>query len=109
MAHEAELALGKSGQVLRELASYQGAAYRRYGEALEKFGAGELAASELFKTAGDLYFREAERVAASAFRVGVDVFSFALGKAGVKPLQDQSGVADTEKTTGAAIVPPELA
>jgi hypothetical protein len=102
MAQEAESALGRSGQVLRELASHQGAAYRRYGEALEKFGAGELAATELFKTAGDLYLKEAERVAASAFQAGVDVFSFALGKAGVKPLDDESGVAATEKkTTGA--------
>jgi len=84
MAQEAESLLSKGSDVLRELASHQGLAYRQYGEALVKFGSGEINASELFKTAGDLYFKEVGQIGAGLFEASTEVFSSALGTAGLR-------------------------
>jgi hypothetical protein len=81
MAQEVDTLMKKGGDILRELAVHQGSAYRRYGEALEKFGSGESSATELFKTAGDLYFREAGHIGAGLFAAASEVVNWALGKA----------------------------
>jgi len=88
MAQETNSSLKKGGDVLRELANHQGAAYRRYGEALQKFGAGETSASDLFKVAGDLYFQEAGRISAGLFAASSEVFTWALGRAGIDVTTD---------------------
>ena len=46
-----------------------------------KFGSGEIDASELFKTAGDLYFKEVGQIGADLFEASTEVFSSALGTA----------------------------
>jgi hypothetical protein len=85
MAQETDSLLKKGGDVLREIASHQGAAYRQYGEALEKFGTGEMNAGELLKTAGDLYFREVGRIGAGLFEASTEAISRALGGTGLAP------------------------
>jgi hypothetical protein len=87
MAKEAESILKKGGDALREAAAHQGMAYRSYGEALEKFGKGEIDATDLFKTAGDLYFKEVGRVGASLFGAGTNLIGNVLGSAS-QPLQN---------------------
>ena len=97
MAQEADSFLKKGGDVLRELASHQGAAYRQYGEALQKYGAGEIDAGKLVKAAGDLYFAEVGRVSSSLFSASSEVVNWALGKVGVEAF-DQA--APLNKETG---------
>jgi hypothetical protein len=86
MTTPTESARKSSGEVLREIATHQGAAYRAYGEALERFGHGSLNTSGLLKEAGDLYFREAGRVASGLFSAATEVYSSALGVIGARVL-----------------------
>lgn len=78
-----------SDEVLREIAAHQGAAYRAYGDALERFGQGTLNTSGLLKEAGDLYFKEAGRVASGLFSAATEVYSSALGAIGARVLPDK--------------------
>ena len=80
MAQEVDALQKKGGDILRELAIHQATAYRSYGEALEKFGSGKSSATELFKTAGDLYFREVGHIGAGLFAAASEMVSWALGK-----------------------------
>jgi hypothetical protein len=89
MTTPAESARKNSGEVLREIAAHQGAAYRAYGEALERFGEGTLNTSGLLKEAGDLYFKEAGRVASGLFCAVTELYSSALGTIGARVLTPQ--------------------
>jgi hypothetical protein len=86
MTDSAETVRKKSGEVFRELAAHQGAAYRSYGDALVRFGEGSLNTSDLLKEAGDLYYREAGRVASSLFSGFAELFAGGLDLAGAKIL-----------------------
>ena len=65
--------------MLREAAFHQGEAYRHYGEALEQYSAGEISAGDLFKTAGDLYFKEIGRLGAHLFEIETSMVTRILG------------------------------
>jgi hypothetical protein len=89
MAHEPEKMHEPSqtaGHALRKLAADQGAAYRAYGQALERFGSGEINAGELFRFVGDLYFKEAGRAASGLFNAIAEGVSRGLSSAGVQVL-----------------------
>jgi hypothetical protein len=90
MAKDAEFRLKDSGEILRDLAAHQGLAYRQYGEALEKFGSGKINAGELFKTAGDLYFKEAGRVSSGLFEAAVSIFQGVLGGVGLRTIEEDA-------------------
>lgn len=94
MSNPAETARRKSSEVFREIAAHQGAAYRAYGEALERFGNGSLSSSDLFKEAGDLYYREAGRVASGLFSAYTDVYALALESVGARVLSVKGEAAD---------------
>jgi hypothetical protein len=86
MSNSTETARRKGSDVLREMAVHQAAAYRAYGEALERFGNGSLNSSDLFKEAGDLYYREAGRVASGLFSAYTEVYVQVLDSVGAKVL-----------------------
>ena len=101
MTDSADTVRKKSGEVLRELALHQGAAYRSYGEALARYGDGSLTTAELLKEAGDLYYTEAGRVASSLFSAYTGLITAGLDVAGVK-MSDKDGSADSK------IAPPPI-
>jgi hypothetical protein len=90
MTQEPESIPNKVTAVLREVATHQGGAYKEYGAALEKYGAGEIGAADLFKAAGDLYFREVGSLGANLFAAGTNLFSSVLGQA-TEPVREQAG------------------
>lgn len=100
MADPAETARKKSSEVFRELAVHQGEAYRSYGEALTRFGEGSLNTSDLLKTAGDIYYREAGRAASSLFSAFTELLAGGLDLAGVKVLS-QAEAEDGAPAAGA--------
>jgi hypothetical protein len=100
MTDSVETLRKKSGEVFREFALHQGAAYRSYGEALARYGEGSLTTSDLLKEAGDLYYREAGRVASSLFSAFTGLITGGLDMAGAK-VSDNAGSDDAE-----AVPPP---
>jgi hypothetical protein len=76
--------LDQATNVLRELALQQGRAYRTYGETLQRFGAKQIGWTDLFKTSGDIYFREAAQVAWSLMRANANACAWMLSAAGAK-------------------------
>ena len=101
MADSADTLRKKSNEVLRELAVHQGAAYRSYGEALARYGDGDLTAAELLREAGDLYYKEAGRVASSLFSAYTGLITAGLDVAGVK-------ISDKEESADPKIAVPPL-
>jgi hypothetical protein len=77
--------LDQGGRVLRELARQQGLAYRTYGEALQRFGEQQIGWTELFKTSGDIYFKETAQAVWSLIRANANVYAWMLSAAGTKP------------------------
>ena len=67
--------LDQGGRVLRELARQQGLAYRTYGEALQRFGEQQIGWTELFKTSGDIYFKETAQAVWSLIRANANVYA----------------------------------
>jgi hypothetical protein len=82
--------LDEGTRVLRELAVQQGLAYRAYGEALQRFGEDQIGWKELFKTSGDLYFKEAVHTAWSLIRANTNVYAWILSAAGAKPVRPEA-------------------
>jgi hypothetical protein len=67
--------LDEATRVVRELATNQGLAYASYGEALQRFGENRIGAAELFKAAGELYFKEAVQTAWSLVRADLNIYA----------------------------------
>jgi hypothetical protein len=78
-------------KALRELALQQGLAYRTYGETLQRFGEQQIGWTELFKTSGDIYFREAAQAAWSLVRANVNAYASILSAAGAQPAKPDAG------------------
>jgi hypothetical protein len=81
--------LDQGTRVLRELALQQGLAYRSYGEVLQRFGDDQIGWTELFKTTGDIYFREAARAAWGLARANANAYAWMLSVAGAKPVHPE--------------------
>jgi hypothetical protein len=81
MSDPVETVRKKGGDLFRELATHQGIAYRSYGEALARYGEGSLKFPDLVKEAGDLYYREAGRIASSLFSAVAEVFAGGVDRA----------------------------
>ena len=79
--------LAEGNRFLRELVGQQGAAYRAYGEVLQRFGDSEMDLSELVKASGDIYYKETGRLASNLLRASAGICSWVLSVAGAKPLQ----------------------
>jgi hypothetical protein len=88
--------IDQGSQVLRELAVQQGVAYRTYGEALQRFGEEQIGWSELVKTSGDIYFREAAQAVWSLVRANANIYAWMLSAAGAKVAQAESVPAHDE-------------
>jgi hypothetical protein len=82
--------LDEGARVLRELALQQGLAYRTYGEALQRYGEEQIDWKELFKTSGDIYFKEVAQVVWSLVRANTNVYAWMLAAAGAKPLHPEA-------------------
>jgi hypothetical protein len=79
--------LDQGTRALRELAVQQGQAYRTYGEALQRFGENQIGWTELFKTSGDVYFKEVAQAIWSLVRANTNVYAWLLSAAGAKPVR----------------------
>lgn len=88
--------LDESTRVVRELAAHQGVAYCRYGEALQRFGENRIGWTDLLKTSGDIYFKEAAQTVWSLVRADLNVYAWMLSMAGAKILHPKT---DQEETT----------
>ena len=86
--------LDQGGRMLRELARQQGSAYRTYGEALQRFGEQQIGWTELFKTSGDIYFKETAQAMWSLVRANANAYAWMLSAAGAKPASPDAGPAD---------------
>jgi len=91
--------LDEGAKLLREFAVQQGAAYRTYGEALQRFGEQQMDWQELFKTSGDIYLREVARSMWGLVRANTHMFAWMLAAAGAKPLRPETGAARDEPST----------
>jgi len=80
MSDPADTVRKKGEDVLRELAVHQGVAYRSYGEALARYGEGSLNTADLLKEAGDLYYKEAGRIASGLFSAYADLLAGGLDR-----------------------------
>jgi hypothetical protein len=104
MSDPADSVRKKSGEFLRELAAHQGVAYRSYSEALARYGEGSSNISDLMKEAGDLYYREAGRVASGLFAAFTEAFSSSLDRAkseiaeDSKPVEPKTAAGDKPST-----------
>jgi hypothetical protein len=83
--------LDQGTRVLRELALQQGLAYRTYGEVLQRFGERQIGWTELLKTSGDIYIREAAQAAWSLVRANANAYAWMLSAAGAKPASPDVG------------------
>jgi hypothetical protein len=81
--------LDEGTRVLREIAIQQGLAYRTYGEALQRYGDAQIDWKELFKTSGDIYFKEVAQVVWSLVRANTNVYAWMLSAAGAKPIRPE--------------------
>ena len=81
--------LDEGTRVLRELAVQQGLAYRTYGEALQRYGEDQIDWKELFKTSGDIYFKEVAQVVWSLIRANTNAYAWMLSAAGAKPVRPE--------------------
>ena|SRR5215469_10275159 len=88
--------LDEGAKLLREFAVQQGAAYRTYGEALQRFGEQQMDWKELFKTSGDIYLREVAQSMWGLVRANTHMFAWMLAAAGAKPLRPETGAARDE-------------
>jgi hypothetical protein len=77
----------KGQRLVREFAAHQGEAYRAYGEALERFGNGELGVVDVVKTASDVYFNEVGRFASGLAEAGATISELLLNAAGARVLK----------------------
>jgi len=89
--------LDQGASALREIALQQALAYRTYGEALQRFGEKQIGWTELLKTSGDIYFREAAQAAWSLVRANANAYAWMLSVAGAAPARP-----DTEHPHDAA-------
>jgi hypothetical protein len=78
--------LDEATRMTREIAINQGLAYRSYGEAMQRFGENKIGWAELFKTAGDIYLKEAAQTVWSLFRADMNIYASMLSLAGAKTL-----------------------
>ena len=92
--------LDQGTKVLRELAVQQGLAYRTYGEALQRYGDDQIGLAELFKTSGDIYFKEVAQVAWSLIRANTNVYAWMLSVAGATPIRAKSDTGHDELSAG---------
>jgi hypothetical protein len=92
--------LDEGTRVLRELALQQGLAYRTYGEALQRYGEEQIDWKELFKTSGDIYFKEVAQVVWSLVRANTNAYAWMLTAAGAKPLHSETKPAPDEVSAG---------
>jgi hypothetical protein len=92
--------LDQGTKVLRELAVQQGSAYRTYGEALQRYGDDQIGLAELFKTSGDIYFKEVAQVAWSLIRANTNVYAWMLSAAGAKPIRPEVNTGHDELPAG---------
>lgn len=79
----------KSGHFIRDFASHQGEAYRKYGEVLARYGDGKLGAVEVVKTAADVYFTEVGRFASSIAELSASVSELVLSAGGIRVIKDK--------------------
>ena len=93
--------LDEGGRLLREFAVQQGAAYRTYGEALQRFGEQQMDWKELFKTSGDIYLREVAQSMWGLVRANTHMFAWMLAAAGAKPLRPEAEPSRDEPPTEA--------
>ena len=93
--------LDEGGRLLREFAVEQGAAYRTYGEALQRFGEQQMDWQELFKTSGDIYLREVVRSMWGLVQANTHMFAWLLAAAGAKSLRPETGAARDDTPTEA--------
>jgi hypothetical protein len=101
MPEAANSLLDQGSRVLRELATRQGVAYRTYGEALQRFGDEQIGWAELFKTSGDIYFKEAAQTVWSLVRANANVYAWMLSAAGSKAAQPETVPAHDEAPAAA--------
>jgi hypothetical protein len=62
-----------------------------HGEALQRFGEQQIGWTELFKTSGDIYFREAAQAAWSLVRANANAYAWMLSVAGARPANPDPG------------------
>jgi hypothetical protein len=83
--------------LLRSTALSHADAYREYAEALERYGRGEINSGTLFKTAGDLYIREASGCGSQTIKVASEAYEWLLRKADPRtlPADDKGAMRET--------------
>ena len=94
--------LTEANRVLREMAGQQGAAWRAYGEALQKFAESHSELPELWKSVADLYIREAGRSGWSLLHASASMYGWLLSLAGAKPLHESEGSSSEARGPGHA-------
>lgn len=90
MPGQTDSLLDEPTRMLRELATHQGMAYCRYGEALQRFGDNTSGWADLLKTSGDIYFKEISQTVWSLIRADLNVYAWMLSAAGAKVLHPKS-------------------
>ena len=76
--------LAEGNRILREIAAQQGAAYRAYSEALQRFADSRIGLTELLKSSADIYAKEAGRTAWSLIHAGAGMSAWMLSLAGAR-------------------------
>jgi prophage tail gpP-like protein len=100
MPEELDKATEKGQRLVREFAAHQGEAYRAYGEALVRYGSGELSVVDVVKAASDVYFKEVGRFVSSLAEAGATISELVLTAGGARVLKAEAPKADakTRKT-----------
>jgi len=89
--------LAEGNRILREIAGQQGAAYRAYGEALQRFADSRIGLTDLLKSSADIYVKEAGRTAWSLVHASAGMSAWMLSLAGARaPRQETAAKRDAE-------------
>jgi hypothetical protein len=84
MTEEVERPRRSAEHFVRKLAGHHAAAFREFGDVLQRFGDGGIGVGGVVKVAGDLYFREVSRLASEMVGAVSDGWDWGLPKAGVE-------------------------
>ncbi len=88
----------EASRLLRDVAVHQGLAYCTYGEALQRFGKHDIGWVDLFRTSGDIYYKEAARIFWSLLSADFNAYASLLSKAADKTHRPDADVAQRATT-----------
>jgi hypothetical protein len=95
MPGQTDSLLDEPTRMLRELATHQGMAYCRYGEALQRFGDSTSGWTDLLKTSGNIYIKQVAQTVWSLVQADLNICAWMLSVTGPRVLHPKTDQHET--------------